>query len=257
MSRVNWVQKSLTPAWQQSQKLVSVLLLTAVAIAYLPVPVENASAQQNPKSPTQNNRTNRASILSAILKLFQQPKNRLGSRGYICPISPALLEETNVIWSDRPLFFWQGETVQRLEVRPYSLDIPYSSQEVLWSQAVTKGERSVIYTGKGLQPGQKYDWELVVVDPSSPRDSEPRPLRYTFQVMDASRRDAIAAELTALETQLKTAGATAEEIALARAKYFAQRELWSDALQEIYLVKNPSADLTKTAQEISTYLCSF
>jgi hypothetical protein len=46
-----------------------------------------------------------------------------------------------------------------------------------------------------------------------------------------------------------------EEIALQRANYFAQRDLWSDALQEIYSVQNPSPTLTRNAQEILSYLC--
>jgi hypothetical protein len=73
--------------------------------------------------------------------------------------------------------------------------------------------------------------------------------------MELLKRDRLAAELAAMETQLSAAGSTAEEIALERANYFAQRDLWSDALQEIYSVKNPSAALTSNAQEILTYLC--
>jgi predicted Fe-Mo cluster-binding NifX family protein len=134
-------------------------------------------------------------------------------------------------------------------VRPYSLENPYSSQVVLWSQPVAAANQSATYTGKALEPGQKYDWELVV-DPALGNSQ-----RFTFQVMEAQKRDRITAELTALETQLKAAGATAEEIALERANYFAERDLWSDALQEVYSVKNPSATLTQAAQEMSAWAC--
>lgn len=254
MLRVNWVQKPLTPTWRHTQRLLSILLLTATTTACFPsVTIPSAVAQQKPKPPAETKRISRNSVLDAILKLLQRKQAPLASRPVdnLCAITPGLLGEKNVIWSDRPLFIWQG-TVQRLEVRPYSLYSPYSSQEVLWNQTVTVADRSATYTSKALQPGQTYDWELVV-NPPSPRNPRPNNPRYTFQVMEAQGRDRITAELTALEKQLK--GETAEAIALERANYFAERDLWSDALQEVFSVKNPSAELTRTAQEISTYLC--
>lgn len=260
MGKVDSIPKRLTAIRQQSQRLLYTLLISATATACFGLPIPSAATEQNPKPPAQPRRINRNSIWDAILQLLKRrDEPALISRGNVCAIAPGLLGKTNVIWSDRPLFLWQGN-VQRLEVRPYSLYSSqayslYSSQEVLWSQTVTKGTRSVIYTGEALQPGLTYDWELVVVDSSSPGDSKPRPLRFTFQVMEALERDRIAAELTAIATRLKTVGATAEAIAHARANYFAQRDLWTDALQEIFSVQNPSAELTRTAQEISAYVC--
>lgn len=256
MHKVNWVQKPLTQARHHSQRLLSILLLTTTATAYLSaLPIESAVAQQNSKPPANTRRINRKSVWDSILKLLKRRNEPpLISRGNVCAVTPGLLGEKNVIWSDRPLFLWQG-TVQRLQMRPYSLYSSSSSQEVLWSQTVAAGNQSAMYTGEALQPGQTYDWELVVIDPSSPRDSRPRNLRFTFQVMEAQRRALITTELMALEIQLKTAGATAEAISLQRANYFAERDLWSDVLQEVFSVKNPSTALTKTTQEISAYLC--
>lgn len=254
MPRVNWIQKPLTPTRRHTQRLLSILLLTATATACFPsVTNPSAVAQQKPKPMAANKRSNQNSVLDAILKMLQRKQAPLASRPVdnLCAITPGLLGEKNVIWSDRPLFIWQG-TVQRLEVRPYSLYSPYRSQEVLWNQTVI-AEQSATYTSKALQPGQTYDWELVV-NPPSPHNPRPNNPRYTFQVMEAQGRDRITAELTALETQLQ--GESPEAIALERANYFAERDLWSDALQQVFSVKNPSADLTKTAQQISAYLCN-
>lgn len=247
MSKIKWLQKPLTPARRQSQRLLSLLLLTATATACFPMPIPSAVAQQNPNSspPAQTRRNTQTSIWNAISKLLQREEPPLGSRGNVCAITPGLLGEKNVIWSDRPLFVWQGP-VQRLDLRPYSL---YSKHDVLWSQTLATDAQSAMYTREALQPGQTYDWEVVLDQSGSRKD------RFTFQVMDAQSRELIAAELTAMEKRLKSTGATAEAIALERANYFAQRDLWSDALQEVFSVKNPSADLTRTAQEISNYLC--
>lgn len=246
---VNRVQKPLIPTWRH-RMVLSTLLLTATATAFVLVLVPPAFTQQNPKPQIETRRAKQNSIWDAIWKLvMKRDEPSLSSRDGVCVINPGLLGEKNVIWSDRPLFLWQGK-VQNLEVRPYSLDTPYSGQKVLWSQTVIAGSQSATYTGETLQPGQTYDWQLVVVD------SSPRRLRFTFQVMDAQSRDRITDELTAMETQLKSAGATPEAITLAKAKYFAERDLWSDALQEVYSVQNPSTELTKNTQELSSNLCN-
>jgi hypothetical protein len=59
--------------------------------------------------------------------------------------------------------------------------------------------------------------------------------------MEPEKRDRISVELTQLEERLK--GASAETIALEKANYFAKEGLWSDALQELYSVPKPSAEL--------------
>ena len=74
--------------------------------------------------------------------------------------------------------------------------------------------------------------------------------------MEAQKRDHITNDLTKLEERREKQGASAEKIALEKANYFAQQELWSDALREIYAVPNPSAELTRIIQQIpSTVYC--
>jgi hypothetical protein len=72
--------------------------------------------------------------------------------------------------------------------------------------------------------------------------------------MEAQQRQRIIVDLWTLERQLQ--GASREEIALAKANYFAQRQLWSDVLQQAYSVQNPSAELAKFVQKLPTQLCN-
>ncbi len=192
----------------------------------------------------------RSSILEAIWKLLRAKRERepaLSSRSNICEITPGLLGEVNVIYSDRPLFLWQGK-VPSLEIYLYTPFNLEKEQEVLWSQNVGSDVQKVLYTGEVLQPGQIYDWEIVVNAQSNRR-------RISFQVMAGEKRDRIRSELEQLETELTISGATAEEITLERANYFAQQDLWSDALQELFLQENSATALSNHAIEIVEYLC--
>ena len=67
----------------------------------------------------------------------------------------------------------------------------------------------------------------------------------------APKRDRITEELTALEGRLK--GASEETIALEKADYFAKEGLWSDALQELYSVSKPSAEVTRAIAQIQAH----
>lgn len=167
-------------------------------------------------------------------------ENRIGVRGgNLCAIAPParLMGIGNAIWNDRPLFIWQGAAV-RIEL------LASGNEEVLWSKNLTPNDRTAVYDGEPLQPGQRYEWRLY-------RSSEDDPLVTLFRILPREERDRITAELNQLQTQ----GDTAEQIALKRANYFAKNRLWSDALQEIYSVPNPSEELNKLGQEITNYIC--
>jgi hypothetical protein len=226
--------------------LIRVIVTLAVMLS---VPMPQGIAQPSPQptaKPIQS-----PSTLEAILSLFKRKQARLVSRSSICAIAPGLLGEQNIIWSDSPRFLWQGP-IQRVEVRPYSLEAPYQRQEILFQQSVAATDQQVMYSGKVLQPGQKYDWQIYLTANSAPN---PR-MRIMFQVMNQEGRDRIAAELNNLESRLKAEGITSDQIVLERTRYFAERDLWSDALQELYSVSSPSPRLAQFAQDISTYLCT-
>lgn len=169
------------------------------------------------------------SILESLLSLLQRKPFLGGSRnsGGFCGITPAVLGESNVIWSDRPLFRWQGQ-VQALELRPYKFDVAYEKQPILWNFSPT--DQWARYPNSPLQAGQRYEWQVAYL---SQQTNEPSRWQQIFQVMEKPERDRIGEDLNALDRQLKTQKVSAEEIALARANFFAAKDLWSDAIQQI------------------------
>jgi hypothetical protein len=185
---------------------------------------------------------------------FNQPKDNKPTaggppgqgvgRGPICALTPRTTGTNTEIWSDRPLFVWQGP-FKRIEL--HSVD----SNQKLWSKKLER-ERSALYDGELLKRGRTYEWRLFFT-PEEDEDTPPFRIER-FRVMDAQNYDRIQQDLQKLDEELKTA--TPEQIALQRAKYFAQKQLWSDALQEAYSVKNPSQELTKTLEDISKKICT-
>lgn len=215
-------------------RILSTWLLTATAIVSLPpLLLPTAMAQTNSRQQ------------SSWWQIFQEKppvEEKPGSpRGELCVIAPRSIRTNTKVWSDRPLFVWQGN-LGKIEVHPHKSD------EVLWSQTLTSTDNSVTYTGEALQPGQTYDW--VIFGPQNSRIS-----LIPFQVMEAPERDRIRVRLTILEQELKEKGATLEEIANARANYFAQQQLWSDVLKEVYSIENPSPELETIIQQIPSQLC--
>ena len=240
----------------QRQVLFYLFALTIVIIIFPKTIIAQSNSEFKSKYLAQTNSQttlqNQKSVWQAIWELFRRrPEPSLASRQLVCPITPGLLESPNIIWSDRPMFIWQGE-VSQLSIYLYDSFNPAREQQLLWSQTFTPQSSTsnfyhLAYTGEALLPGQSYDWEIVIS--SNRRD------RYTFQVMDLAQRDRISSELLALENQLATKEVSKEEIALQKANYFAQKSLWSDALQQIYSISNPSNDFMSNAHNILNYLC--
>lgn len=240
---------------KSGSSLFILLLMTAVASCLTFLVVSEVTAQQSSDignaQPAENQPRQRSSIVrawQALLERLKEKEGPLGSRGEekMCEVSPGRLGQSDEIWSERPLFLWYG-TNPSLEIHLYSISPDYERQEV-WSETVTAASESFLYSGESLQPGQRYDWELVI-----PASGQKR--SYSFVVMEQPERERIAAELSTIAAELEAAGATDEEIALERANYFAERGLWSDAFQEISFVENPSAAFTSSAQEMLAYLC--
>lgn len=188
---------------------------------------------------------------SVVQTLFNQrpPTTRRpgGGRGEVCAIAPAGWGDTTTLWNTRPLFVWAGN-VRTIGVRP-------SGTKIMPPRKVASAEKHsmnrVAYTEKPLTPGNRYDW-LFFFDQNS---TSPM-LQVSFQVMADQDRVAIAQALHSLEKRLKTQKTTNEEIALQRAHYFTQRGLQADALQEIYSVDRPSAELQEIRKAIAEKVCS-
>jgi hypothetical protein len=159
---------------------------------------------------------------------------RRGDGQDICLISPGLLEEVNVIWSDRPLFLWLG-AADHILVRDAE------TLEQVWSQPIDPMVAGITYDGESLQSGRTYEWQLNSSDHF-----------FAFTVMDSDQRNQIAAELQLIQTR----GGTPEEIAVGQANYLVNEVgLWSDALQILYSVENPSPSLLQARQEIIDDIC--
>ncbi|MBD3884586.1 hypothetical protein IFO70_22865 [Phormidium tenue FACHB-886] len=174
----------------------------------------------------------------------RRPRRRLGGRGEsgLCVVAPGLLEQENVIWSDRPLFLWkissEAVAMQRLEV----ID---QDGRILWDKRLAAADQSAEYEGQALQPSQYYQWRLVWTMQGTQNSAT-----YTFQVMDTDRRDQITTQLQALNRQLQAAGASAEAIANQQADALLNQpeSLWSDAIQTLYTVRMPSSTTVQTIQ---------
>jgi hypothetical protein len=233
------------------RSILSLMLMLSVSELPLAALAQNQPPKPQPTPTTEPKK--RRSTWEAILTLFRRRKEpNLGSRG-VCPIGPGLLEEQNIIWSDRPLFLWQG-TNPPMEIRLYSPFDPKQEQQVIWRQNLTQTPlettfQRMQYTGQPLQPGKIYDWEIFNL-------SDKYKLRRSFQVMGVGERDRMSGELQSLEAQLRVEQATDEEIALERAYYFARQNLWSDALQAMSAAPNPSIELTQKIQELLSFLCN-
>ena len=181
---------------------------------------------------------------------------KAGSRpvNQICLISPDAPSQPRIIWNTKPFFLWKGK------ISKIAVGIP-NSKEYLKTQIVTGTQslnyksvnyKSVNYTGQPLQPGQTYQWSVFL----SQLESASPTMFVPFKIMEAPQRNRITAELRLLERLQKNKGANAESIAFIKAKYFAQKGLWSDALQEIYSVPNPSPELSQVIKDLPEQICN-
>lgn len=214
--------------------LLHTLVLSTIALSTSPVLSNQATPSKKNSIQQIFSWTNVSQILFSKKPPVEPRKG--GSRDpiNICMVSPDAPAKLRIVWSDRPLFVWKGR-VQTIAVR--SID----SEQDLWNKPVTETQ-NITYTGEALQPGQTYEW---VVNSSK---------FVKFQIMEMQQRDRVTAELQTLENQLQAQGADTEAIALAKAKYFADLNLWSDALQQAYSVQKRSDGLQKMIKNID-YLC--
>ena len=184
----------------------------------------------------------------------RRPRKRLGARGGACAVAPGLLAEQKsndsstqnklAVWHERPMFVWDGKATQ-VQVRDHA-----NREVVLWTQPVGAAQQ-VLYSGDALQPGKYYQWQVLGEEPTS----SDRNYWITFALMSSEQHDQIKTELETLEQQLQSSRSSAEEVALQKAAYFADRNLWSDALQVLFTVENPSASFLQERRSYVAQLC--
>ncbi|NEP53777.1 MAG: hypothetical protein F6K65_35245 [Moorea sp. SIO3C2] len=187
-----------------------------------------------------------------IWERLRRKKGKGGSREAnaieqnLCMLTPGQLPDNDPnsnhrgsleIWSEQPLFLWQGE-MKGIEVREMR------TNQQLWEQPLEPTTTSILYQGKALKPGKAYYWRNTI-------PLEELPTKRSFRLMDDEKRNQVTADLTALESKLKAEDASADQITLKRIKYFINKQLWSDALREIYLMPNPPAEVTDVIDKIN------
>ncbi|MBF2063589.1 MAG: hypothetical protein IGS39_04035 [Calothrix sp. C42_A2020_038] len=194
-----------------------------------------------------------------FFSLWQRSKERriarISRNTSICAITPGVLE-TYVVWHNRPIFIWKSFNNQEVQL----ILREYESQVEVWKQPINPREQKLVYTGeKALEAGKLYQWQLVnksrVINES-----------VTFQIMPEAERAKIHNDLVALEQNSKLVKSSPEEIALKKANYFLAYEVktqnntkkhvaWSDALQSLYEVKNPSPAFIEQREKFVTSFC--
>ncbi|MGI2906018.1 hypothetical protein [Tolypothrix sp. VBCCA 56010] len=227
------------------------------SLALIPV-ISFGGVSSEIATPSSQNRQVIAQQLTTRVASFWQtrPRKRNTSRSLtsqVCAIAPGLLE-TYQVWSDRPLFLWQSQGKNK-DLQLILRD--YETQEEVWTQKVNTADQKVLYSGKEpLKPGKRYQWQLSGSQTWA-----------TFQIMPADQRNQIQLDLQALEQKLKANKASSEEIALKKADYFRNYEIkhkeekgifhpWSDALQTLYTVENPSPAFVKERETYIANLCT-
>jgi Domain of Unknown Function (DUF928) len=182
-----------------------------------------------------------ATPLDAFMQIFNQRRRQREGirRSGFCVLSPSVIE-TDIIWSDQPLFLWRGAANQITLAK-------FGSSEPFWSQAIEPQTQQVCYSGEALQPGEIYQWRLL--GDSGTETS------LIFQVMELAQRSQIEIQLQMMATQQPSSDVGLEAIALQQVQYFADQNLWSDALQLLYSINNPSPQTTAAIQQIEENLC--
>lgn len=233
----------------KSQSSTFVLTAIWLGISILPIPkITNQSTiaiAQNPSIKVS---------WSGIFDWFRRRKTRAGSRNpHFVPLAPVPVEEDSLpalvnnatkVWNQQPMFIWQGEAgrIQVRSKRDYVL---------LWEASLESGDRWILYQGQSLEAGEEYVWILLTdMTGTTPQILSSAP----FEVMTVDERRKIDSDLTKISQKLcgkTTREVSPETLALHRAYYFSQLHLASDALWEVFQLKEPSPELTQLIQSIS------
>lgn len=183
---------------------------------------------------------------SDLWRSLRRPRRDQGGKGDLCLLVPTEARKPDLMWHDRPLFVWRG-LEQTIGLRRAG------SETVFWRRSLFRPGTVVNqmqYVGLPLQPGQTYELLLF----SSPTANQPVRLQ-PFTMMPAGDRAPVTAALQALTAKLVKENASAETIAQQRARYFSDRQLQADVLQEVYGVKQPSDALRQLETDISKEFC--
>ena len=191
----------------------------------------------------------------------RRPRGEGGRRGGLCAVSPGSdrLQNNYTIWNDRPLFIWQADgemVVHRLRV--FQVD----TEELMGEQSLLPTDQSARYTGKPLQPGKVYSWELQFSrklrsdQPTGLKTPVLETVNHNFQIMINPKRKQIDMDLDLLRINLETIKANSDTIVIHNAQHFVNEGLLSDALQVLYTIDRPSPRITDMLKTLLKNVCS-
>ncbi len=168
-----------------------------------------------------------------------------GRRGGSRPADLCWMTPHETLWNSRPQLIWSG-SFRAVGVRPMG------TETTLWRSVAPAGNmlHRLEYGGTPLQAGKPYEWVFFF-----DQNSNSPILRVPFQIVDANQQMTIKTDLATLTHQSQKQKINAEALALQRANYFAQRQLWSDVLQEVYSVRTPSKQLQQVTRDIEAKVC--
>ncbi|MBE9079879.1 hypothetical protein IQ241_21720 [Romeria aff. gracilis LEGE 07310] len=216
----------------------SFLFSLATSAALWPLQASTAYAQDEPPERPLISR-----ILDRIFRDDEERDKPTISRGDLrdlCLIAPAWPEQVNTIWHQQPVFVWQG-AVGKIAVRDVA------SETDIWTYEPTAGETHARYDGAPLQPGRRYRWDIYS---SANADS---PITFpSFETLPRASHQLIGNGLTVAEQ----GGEAMEEIAIARANYFANRSLYIDAIQALFVVETPTPALIAGQEQLVDTICA-
>ncbi|EKU96281.1 hypothetical protein Lepto7375DRAFT_0269 [Leptolyngbya sp. PCC 7375] len=200
----------------------------------------NASAQ-NSSSDLHSRLTH---IWSRIVRDDEDRERSLVSRGPLCVLSPTHLgADTPEIWRDQPVIVWQPGAVAKVSLAVDS-KIPF------WEYTPSADKTHVIYDGEPLEPGETYTLGLYAIENADPT------LIPNFQIVSAETRTLISNELESSSSPNESTVSDAEWAAIQQAEYFVEHNFPYDAIQSLFSVSEPSAELLGIQEKMIENVCT-
>lgn len=181
-----------------------------------------------------------------IIRKPPVPRRPGTSRGEICLIAPVSLNqpgETVKLWSRTPQFLWRGKVGK--------FELQLEDNTVIWTGVPVPSDRdlkTLTYDGQPLQPGQNY--RLIVFG----SDLQPR-YRLRLQGVPEHTHATLTQALQSLEQQASERKLSASKTTLAQINYFADQQLWTDALQVAFTKKPVSQEIRRYRVSVKEALC--
>jgi len=187
------------------------------------------------------------SPIGRLKELWSSRRLKKPPKGGFCIISPAENKLNDLeVWDTHPIIIWGDSEVTRVKVSRVD-----NTEDLLpWDHAITDQEQLQKWVRygtqnnqkpdpeQGLKPGHRYILKFSYKAGSSVEESEIR-----FDVIDKSERRSIDEQLNNIKKQQP------DQAFQERSLVFANNELWTDFLREIFTANGLSPDLQREIEE--------